>query len=171
MMIYLFDAELRVFDMRINWKQLANSTGYKSLKADYIHDVQKAEAYRIKFNRNPMREKAKLYSQFQWVINRAKHYAAHTGKSIEGILNEWEEGRRGWWYGYYQDAQQPKYNTNARKPMGIKGRLKQEKKWRVGRCCNKNDFAQWRARKEQLLSQTSKKQKPRWSMQRKKRGY
>ena len=100
----------------IDWKHLATTTGYKSLKVAYVNDVQKAAK-----QKHPMRRKSEFLHKFQWVINRAKHYAHNTGKSIDIILNEWEEKRDYWWLNYYQDCRQPKFHSNSKKPMGING--------------------------------------------------
>ena len=33
--------------MKIDWKYVATTEGYKSLKAAYVHDVQSSESYRV----------------------------------------------------------------------------------------------------------------------------
>lgn len=92
--------------MKVNWKELSATDGYKSLKAAYIFDVKESMKYR-----NPMREKSEFIKHFQWVISRAKHYACHQGLSIETVLNSWEEKRSYWWLNFYQDCNQPKLNV------------------------------------------------------------
>jgi len=121
--------------MRIDWKYLATTDGYKSLKAAYVRDVQKS----AKFKR-PMRDKVEFLTQFRWVIGRAKHYAHHTGRSMESILNEWEENRAYWWLNYYQDCRQPKFHSGARLPawtdntnFKVKNRWSKAKKNRQAR--------------------------------------
>lgn len=109
-----------------SWKHLATTTGYKSLKAAYVHDLQEAAK-----RERPLRGKAEFLRKLQWVINRAKHYAYHTGKSIESILNEWEAKRSYWWLNYYQECNQPKFHSGAWKPMKIKGTRKYYKKLHV----------------------------------------
>ena len=89
--------------MKIDWKAVAQSPGYRSLKAAYTHDTQKAGQHT-----RPMRDKAEFYSKFQWVIGRAKHYAERQGRSLEDVLNDWEAKRNYWWLNYYQEGQQPK---------------------------------------------------------------
>lgn len=102
--------------MKINWKSFATSSGYKSLKTAYIHDVKKAsEAH------SPMRDKQEFLRKFRWVIDRAKHYAQRLNKPIEEVLNEWESKRNYWWINYYQECSQPKILSNKAhnvKPMG-----------------------------------------------------
>ena len=95
---------------KINWKQIAQTPGYRSLKAAYIHDVK--QGYRNKIT---------LHKKFRWVIDRAKHYARHNNVSIETILDYWEEKRDYWWLNYYQETNQPKKHSNSKKPIGIKG--------------------------------------------------
>ena len=97
--------------MKIDWKKVSKSPGYKSLKAAYIKDVTA---------KRRSRSKEEFYNTFQGVICRAKHYSHHTGEPIEDILTKWEESRSGWWYGFYKNKP-PKFHTNSLKPMGIKG--------------------------------------------------
>ena len=145
----------------INWKHLATTTGYKSLKAAYTRDVQKSAKQRY-----PMRQKAEFLRQFQWVINRAKHYAHHTGKTMEAILNEWEEKRDHWWLNYYQDCRQPKFHSNSKKPMGVKGTRKYYK------VAYRHDPVRGAMRVREFKNRENpKKTKPRWDIRRKKRGY
>ena len=93
----------------INWKHVAKSPGYKSLKAAYIRDVKNS----TESKRRSMRDKAEFLRKFQWVIARATHYAYKHNVRIEVILNEWEAARNYWWLNYYQDCMQPK----IRKPI------------------------------------------------------
>lgn len=152
--------------MKIDWKHLATTVGYKSLKATYIKAVQDAAR-----QKRPMRDKAEFLRKFQWVISRAKHYASHTSKSIEVVLNEWEEKRTYCWLNFYQDCSQPKFHSNFKKPMGVKGTRKYYKNdsW------YKNDPVRIRDRMKSFIAYFNtnkpKKAKPRWSMARKKRGY
>lgn len=102
--------------MKIDWKYLATTPGYKSLKAAYIHDIRDAAK-----QKHPMREKTELLKKFNWVINRAKHHAYIKGVPISTILDFWEANRSYCWLNYYQDCAQPKLYTKKLKPMGIKG--------------------------------------------------
>ena len=86
--------------MKIDWKQVSKSAGYRSLKAAYISDVT---AYRSRG-----RSKATYLKHFNWVISRAKHYSAKTGRSLIEILDEWEAKRTYCWLNYYQDCNQRK---------------------------------------------------------------
>ena len=95
---------------KINWKYLATTPGYKSLKTAYIHDLQKGWP-----------NKKELYKKFRWVIDRAKHHAYYKGISISTILNFWENNRDYWWLTFYQDSNQPKIHSNSKKNSGIKG--------------------------------------------------
>jgi len=90
--------------MRIDWKSLAKSEGYRSLKAALIKDVTKASR-----QQRPMRKKAEFYKLFRWVIARAKHYAFRKGVPIEVVLDGWESTRnRSWWLSHYGEHHQPK---------------------------------------------------------------
>jgi len=88
--------------MKINWKELAKSKGYKSLKMN-ISDTA------------IFSNKKEDYKKFQWVINRAKHYANYTELSIETILDSWESKRSYSWVNYYQDCNQPRLDGKKRK--------------------------------------------------------
>lgn len=78
--------------MKINWKHLATTPGYISLKKAVVEN----------FSKKKHRSKKESYQLFYYVINRAKHYAHHLNKSIEEVLNEWEEKRgHRWIIGYY----------------------------------------------------------------------
>jgi hypothetical protein len=144
--------------MKIDWKHLATTPGYKSLKAAYVKDVQEAAK-----QKSPMRKKDEFLRQFNWIINRAKHYSYQTGKSIETILNEWEEVRQGWWFGYYQNSRQPKFHSNSIKNKGIRGVCKYYKN-----CCFSAPRAVQRARQRIAVEKRKQSQKKsRWSMARK----
>jgi len=149
--------------MCIDWKQLAQSAGYKSLKATYIKAAQSAGK-----RKNPMRKKDELLKHFNWVICRVKHYAYYTGKSAEEILNDWEVKRTYCWLNYYQDCAQPKFHSNSKKQIGIKGLRKHYKKdsW------YRNDPAARAARVCSAISdiqmRRSTKTKSRWGSLRKK---
>ena len=150
--------------MDIDWSHIADTPGYKSLKAAYIRDVKQASE-----SKRPMRDKDEFLRLFGWVISRAKHYANHTGKPVEAILNEWEEKRDYWWLNYYQDCRQPKFHSDAKKPMGVNGIRKYYKSGGI--------FSSIRAKYKVdnfirfQQKESSAKKKPRWTMARKKRGY
>ena len=95
--------------MKIDWKHLAKTKGYQSLKAAYSYDVQ-----------NRSRTKKELLRHFNWVICRAKHYAYYQGRTLEEVLCEWEAKRDYWWLNFYQECNQPKL-VRALKPQNIKG--------------------------------------------------
>lgn len=84
--------------MKIDWKKLAQSPGYKSLKAAYIRDVHEAGQ-----SKRPMRKKAEFLKLFRRVIGMAQHYAVRTGKPVEQVINEWEEKRDYWWLNFYSE--------------------------------------------------------------------
>ncbi len=45
--------------------------------------------------------------KFEWIIDRAKHYAEKLSLPWEDVLNSWEEKRDYWYMNYYQDCNQP----------------------------------------------------------------
>ena len=107
--------------MKIDWKYVANTKGYKSLKAAYIQDVQKAREHERKFGR-AMRDKAEFLKLFNWVIARATHYAHHENSTIDVVLDRWESKRTCWWLGFYGESKyQPKYTSGSLCPKGING--------------------------------------------------
>lgn len=146
--------------MGTNWKHLATTKGYKSLKAAYIHDVIDAAS-----EKHPMRNKAEFIRKFNWVIGRALHYANNTGRSVEAILNEWEQKRDYWWLNYYQDCRQPKFHSNGIKTMGVRGKRKYYKS------VFNYSPAEIASSMRNFINKKSKKSKPSWPMARKKRGY
>ena len=112
--------------MKIDWKYVATTEGYKSLKAAYAHDVQDAEKTRSK-GRRPMRDKAEFLKKFKWVIARATHHADKLGVTLDVILDKWEkdrnsDGRYCWWLNHYSNLQAAnKITGSCLKPMGVKG--------------------------------------------------
>ena len=109
--------------MKIDWKYVATTEGYKSLKAAYAHDVYKKN-----------RSKKELREHFKWVIGRAIHYAHHENTTIDNILDNWEAKRTMWWFGYYQDGRQSKHTSGVLCRMGINGIRKLYKNDGFRRC-------------------------------------
>lgn len=116
--------------MKINWKEVCKSPGYKSLKAAYISDVQDA-AKTISKGRKPMRNKQEFLQHFKWVIGRAEHYALHWGCALEAILDKWERNRTYWWLNYYQEGRQPKFHKHNRYRQSLRGMRNYYKKSRM----------------------------------------
>jgi len=141
----------------VSWKEISKSKGYKSLKEAYTKGLS-----------DSFRGKKELYDNFQWIINRAKHYAHYNNVSLEQVLSEWEEKRTYGILNYYQDCRQPKHHEKILKRMGLKGRIKNIKndKW-----YNKDDASIAIKRAIKQERKKNLKDKPRWSMERKKRGY
>jgi hypothetical protein len=106
--------------MKIDWKNVCESPGYKSLKAVYVKAVQDA-AKQIKKGRTPMRNKEEFLRHFNWIIGRAKHYADHANCTLDIVLNAWEEKRTYCWLNFYQDGRQPKFHLHNRYNSGVKG--------------------------------------------------
>ena len=40
--------------------------------------------------------------KYKWVLERAKHYAEKTGKTVEEVMEIWENDRTYWYMNYYQ---------------------------------------------------------------------
>jgi hypothetical protein len=100
--------------MKIDWKTVCQSAGYKSLKAEYTRSMQRLQRYTgTKNTWYVEREKKELKDKFQWVIARATHYAHHINTTIDVILNDWEEKRSYSWQNYYQESNQPKLNKSV----------------------------------------------------------
>lgn len=78
---------------QIDWKHLATTPGYISLKKAYIgsltiHHAEKKEAYEL----------------FRWIICRATHFAIVRCLPIEVVLNQWEEDRSYGLLNYYNQS-------------------------------------------------------------------
>ena len=105
---------------KIDWKVVSKCSGYLSLKAAYVTDVCR---------KNRHRSKEELIGLFNWVICRAKHISHAKNISIVDVLNEWENKRDQWWFGYYGNWEQPKIGSNSVKPKGINAIRKEAKRW------------------------------------------
>ena len=116
--------------MIIDFKELAQSPGYKKLKAAVLYHIKGSVDRQNKFypelgvakmcfnpvgcNRSERIPCFHRYcSKFRWIIDRAQHYSHHTGIPVVDILNAWEDDRSYSFNNYYQDANQPKL-TDAR---------------------------------------------------------
>jgi len=51
--------------------------------------------------------------KYKWVLERAKHYAEKTGKTVEEVMEIWENDRTYWYMNYYQDCNQPLLNSES----------------------------------------------------------
>lgn len=163
--------------MKIDWKHVASTEGYKSLKAQMHTDVANIDLMRQRsrsknLDHYPMREKKKFQDLFNWVICRAKHYAHHYDRPIEDILTEWEKNRDYWWVGYYNDRNMPRFRTanNNVRPQGYRGYVKSIKKAYSHRLLSPTERA--RVVRELSLSyrrhqMMSERRKTRWSKERK----
>lgn len=104
--------------MKIDWKKVALSAGYISLKEAMIDDIQDASKC-TQLGYNVGRNKEEFHNKFRWVISRALHYVYHTKsknptKALIKLLNEWESKRTYWWLNYYQDCNQPRLDRKPR---------------------------------------------------------
>lgn len=155
--------------MKIDWKYVATTEGYKSLKAAYVRDVQEAEAT-LRRGHHPMRKKAEFYKHFTMIINRAIHYAQWEGVTIDVILDRWQKSQgRSWWLNYISIN---KHTSGVLKRMGKNGYKKEMYSGRWARHNTaqgkKNDVCAFICR---MQKQLSTKKPARWNSRRKNRGY
>lgn len=157
--------------MNIDWKAVAQSPGYKSLKAAYIRDVSEA-ANTLARGGRPMRSKETFLKLFQWVIGRAQHYAARTGKPIEEILNDWESRRDYWWLNYYQPSCERPPKLSSGKPRNVQHQKPETYLRKIRHLCPEDKFKrirQERQREAEFHRKHRTTKKPRWSAERKAR--
>ncbi|RLC02967.1 MAG: hypothetical protein DRH90_12485 [Deltaproteobacteria bacterium] len=115
--------------MQINWKKVAASPGYKSLKAACIKNIKEDQDIALRHGGSPFRSKAELRRLFVWVIGRATHYAYKQDRPIEDILWAWESDRGNqWWFGYYSNHKQPKLLTYTSRYRACNSKLRSKKK-------------------------------------------
>lgn len=151
--------------MKVNWKQLAQSPGYKSLKAAYIRDVQ-----RYAKHPRPMRNKEEYLQLFRKVIARAQHHSIRTGEPIEAILKNWESNRDYGRLNYYQDRVIGKLPSG--RPRNIHHQKPETYLKNNSRTSSIDKFKRIREEKTRfarLLREHELGKKPRWSTERKKR--
>jgi hypothetical protein len=55
----------------------------------------------------------KYCDKYKWVIDRAKHYAEKTNRTMEQVLEVWETNRSYWYMNYYQDCNQPELHSET----------------------------------------------------------
>ena len=152
--------------MKINWKQVAVSEGYISLKKAYIqslHDIEKHKQRWGRCNQN----KEELHERFNAIICRAKCHAYAYNSSIETVLIVWERTRKksnsyNWDSFYYLNNNMLKKPFQDKlKPIGTKGFKKNIRKDRwytpVQRRKRMCDFIM------RLQAKASIRKKPRWS--------
>lgn len=154
--------------MKINWKEVAKSPGYLSLKKTIADEWNRCNGYSRAGD-------SRYKPLFRWVIARATHYAHYYNEPLQDVLNEWEELRTYSFLNYYSEQNFPKQIRDRRKfiPKGIKGIIKfyRTDDW------YKNDVIGQRVRIKTEIERHRKgmaklnKERPRWSMARKKRGY
>lgn len=114
--------------MKINWKEVAKSEGYKALKDAYKKDAQQAG-----MSERPMRDKAEFRRFFVKIIGRATSHAIRTGRPIEDILLDWSTvGQKysNWWLNHYNDRQMAKLPSG--KPRNVEHEKSERylKRWR-----------------------------------------
>lgn len=114
--------------MKIDWKHLATTSGYKRLKEALITDIQEAEQYKKRTGRY-FRSPAEYYQHFNFAICRAKHYAHRDNRELHEVLTEWEDMRSYSWINYYQRSNFRKISGATQpKTMGTRGTIAYYKK-------------------------------------------
>jgi len=101
----------------LDWKQISQSPGYKSMKKAVADEAKRT----AKWKRKP---DERYMESFNFAIARAKHYSHHTGKSVEYILNEWEERRDYNFISFYSNHHLPKLFEEKFKPWGLNKEIK-----------------------------------------------
>ena len=89
--------------MKIDWKVVAQSMGYRKLKQSYQNSQMRSARFK-----NNSYELDRQTKQFKWIISRATHYAHHLNTTLQDILNCWEAKRTYNWESYYTDHKFPK---------------------------------------------------------------
>jgi hypothetical protein len=86
--------------MKIDWKKVSKSDGYKSLKKAYIRDVQNSAHLLRKGLRG--RSKEEFRRHFKRAIGLAMHFSHKWQLPLETVLDHWESKRDYWWLNFYQ---------------------------------------------------------------------
>ena len=145
--------------MKIDWKHLATTPGYISLK--------KATAESLTWRWGPTKKEAQ--KTFNEIISRAKNHAHVTGDSVADVLTNWEEIRNNKQRlsSFYSNHHMPKArNKDSLERQGIKGGRKYNKQWNRDKQALKRLNCRMINEVNRLAST---KIKPRWNMARKKR--
>lgn len=140
-------------NMKVDWKKISQSKGYKSLKADYLKDIQSS------LNTTSRRK------EFKWIIGRATHYAYHKGTTLDVILDEWEALRTIHWGSFYyeQNKMFKKLNlSDTVKRQGFKGYKKSVRKGRWYSLKSKNNQIFHELMRLQRINSKRYKIKKRW---------
>ena len=128
--------------MKIDWKEVAKSPGYLSMKAAVADEAKRV----AKWGRKPDERYAE---SFRFAISRGTHYAIKRGVTLDVILNQWEEKRSYCFLNYYSNHNFPKLSRKVLKPHSISKILKVEKKWRSPSI--PHEYKLWFKRKAQLI--------------------
>jgi hypothetical protein len=159
--------------MKLDWKKIAQSTGYKSMKAAVTDEANRC----AKYKRKPDDRYKKA---FNFAINRAKHY---THKKVTelgiryspdlltiyfiDILDTWENKRTYNFMSFYSNYNIPKLYDEKFKPWKINAYIKSYKKERFW---NKQDRSiRIRSAINNFRKNNATKNPKRWEEARKKR--
>lgn len=144
--------------MKIDWKKVAASAGYKLMKGAVANDANKIYSNGKRFA-----------AAFNFAINRAKQHIYVKAwpddkdytDDLTLILQVWELNRNQSFLSYYSNNNLPKKTTKILKPMRIRGKYKYYK----GRhwCKNTNRAAQ----EVSMYLINNRTKKARWNNERK----
>lgn len=99
--------------MKVDWKLVCQSAGYKSIRKQYAKTLSSANRSKQRHNQSMKYDLKECTTKFAWIISRAIHYAHHKQTTVDLILNEWEEKRTYSWRSYYGDQNFPKLNPKS----------------------------------------------------------
>jgi len=157
--------------MKLDWKRISQSTGYKSLKTVYIKDASRW-----------CNNKKEYYKDFLEIISKLTHHVYKKGAAPDNgkpfniyfnttlfitILDKWEEKRTYSWRNFYHGNSFNKIHSNSLKKPGMQQGKKYYKR--------ENLFGKQFKTKRilQLIQQHQPKRdeikKPRWDNERKAR--
>lgn len=113
--------------MKIDWKALAKTEGYISLKEAYAVSLLREFRWRT----NYPAEKRQLHRKFMQAIGKVKSEASILGISMKVVINSWELQRakeKHGWDSFYGPHHRKISNSGVLKPLGIRGLKKHYKR-------------------------------------------
>jgi len=103
--------------MKIDWKKVAKSPAYISMKACVAEEAKRCAKWKQKPD-------SRYQEAFNFAMNRAKHYAHHLNKTFIEVLEIWEAKRTYNFMNYYSDHNLPKFHSNRKENWGLRRNLK-----------------------------------------------
>ena len=146
-----------------DWKWISQQEGYKSIKKDYIRQLNYKYASK--------RDKEEAVELMKNIISMATHYSYHLEKPIHLVLAQWEKERTYNWRNYYINKE--RINAKKFKPKSLKALKRYYKNhtwYKVHKERGKKLYQEEVTRIQRLKRKESGK-KARWTKERRKRGY